>query len=91
MRRMGEDPRVGVHLRQKAALLAALLDAWIALGLSGPTIASRVRFAVHGNWCGPGHGHGACVDPLDCLCRAHDRAYQLADAIERASSSRHAA
>ncbi|WP_058235498.1 phospholipase A2 family protein [Devriesea agamarum] len=39
-------------------------------------IATRLAFAFHGNWCGPGHsGPGAPVDNLDELCKRHDECY----------------
>lgn len=30
---------------------------------------------IHGNWCGPLHGFGTCIDALDCVCRTHDLCY----------------
>ena len=27
---------------------------------------------MHGNWCGPGHGAGPALDPLDAACLRHD-------------------
>ena len=38
------------------------------------------RFAVHGNWCGPGHSGSTsaapCIDYLDCVCKEHDLCYR---------------
>lgn len=30
---------------------------------------------IYGNWCGPLHGGGACIDTIDCACKAHDLCY----------------
>lgn len=30
---------------------------------------------IHGNWCGPYHGSGVCIDQLDCACKSHDLCY----------------
>jgi len=30
---------------------------------------------VYGNWCGPGHGSGPPIDPVDAACKAHDECY----------------
>ena len=37
-----------------------------------PAAAVDLSLAVHGNWCGPGHGGGPALDVLDAACRRHD-------------------
>lgn len=45
----------------------------LVLALFGtPAAAGNVGLAVHGNWCGPGHGGGPALDVLDAACRRHD-------------------
>lgn len=49
----------------------------VAIALAGPVTApgpAAAQFAlpVHGNWCGPGHGAGPALDPLDAACLRHD-------------------
>ena len=65
-------------IRARAGIGAAILRWWISTGQSGSPFRGRLR--LHGNWCGPGHGGGPCVDALDCACRRHDRAYLTAAA-----------
>jgi len=45
------------------------------------------RLRLHGNWCGPGWGGGACLTDLDCLCRSHDLAYAAAAELEDTPSA----
>lgn len=56
----------------KTLVLAIVVGA--AFGLL-PTDAEADGFPVHGNWCGPGHGGGEPVDPLDEACKRHDECY----------------
>ncbi len=44
----------------------------IALSLFAATAEAGTALPVHGNWCGPNHGGGAVLDPLDAACRRHD-------------------
>lgn len=39
-----------------------------------PTTA-HVSLPVYGNWCGPAHGGGICIDSIDCACKTHDLCY----------------
>ncbi len=48
-----------------SALLALLFT------LAAPA-AAQLAIPVHGNWCGPGHGAGPALDPLDAACLRHD-------------------
>ena len=43
----------------------------LASTLAAPA-AAQVGIPVHGNWCGPGHGAGPALDPLDAACLRHD-------------------
>lgn len=40
----------------------------------------RVRFRLHGNYCGPGHRVPGSepVSATDCACQEHDRCYERA-------------
>ena len=44
----------------------------IAVCLFAATAEAGTALPVHGNWCGPKHGGGAVLDPLDAACRRHD-------------------
>ncbi len=48
-----------------ATLLALLLTV-------APPAAAQLALPIHGNWCGPGHGAGPALDPLDAACLRHD-------------------
>jgi len=49
------------------------------LALGGPASA-QLALPVHGNWCGPGHGAGPALDPLDAACLRHDLCIRAAGA-----------
>lgn len=40
-----------------------------------PRIRPQLSIPIHGNWCGPGHGGGPAIDPIDAVCRTHDKCY----------------
>ena len=44
----------------------------LAVSLFAATAEAGTALPVHGNWCGPSHGGGAVLDPLDAACRRHD-------------------
>ena len=74
------DPRI----RSLAALAAdGFKTMWLDAGHSGRALPASERLALYGNWCGPGHGGGPCIDRLDCLCRNHDLAYEDAATVSR--------
>jgi len=37
---------------------------------------------IHGNWCGPGYGGGPALDPVDAVCRRHDRCIRRAGYLD---------
>lgn len=46
----------------------------VAVGsINVPGTTTRNGIPVYGNWCGPGHYGGVCVDSIDCACKAHDK------------------
>jgi hypothetical protein len=48
----------------------------IAVCLFAATAEAGTALPVHGNWCGPNHGGGAVLDPLDAACRRHDICFE---------------
>lgn len=82
--RLSRDPWADPALRRLAAVAADGFKAmWLDAGHSGRALPSSERLALYGNWCGPGHGGGPCIDALDCLCRDHDLAYDCAANVQR--------
>jgi len=79
---IAEDRRVKLATRQTAWRLATWFERLWLSGLSGSRWPAGLRFPIHGNWCGPGHGGGPCVDVIDRACRRHDLAYEHADDVE---------
>lgn len=54
-------------MKRSAGVLA------LVLAIAGPAPApAQLALPVHGNWCGPGHGAGPALDPLDAACLRHD-------------------
>jgi hypothetical protein len=61
---------------------AALFEwCWLRAGHSGKPVPKGLKLAIYGNWCGPGHGGGPCIDMADCLCKRHDLAYAYAAGV----------
>lgn len=80
---IARDPLRPFSMRGTAWRLAAgFKRLWIDSGLSGSRMPSSVSLRIYGNWCGPGYGGGLCVDAIDRACRAHDLAYDHAEAVE---------
>ena len=55
-------------------LLAVLA---LQFALAAPATA-QLALPIHGNWCGPGHGAGPALDPLDAACLRHDLCIRVA-------------
>ncbi len=64
------------HLAQSVALAVALVVPVTCAALLPALIpapaAAQVGIPVYGNWCGPGHGAGPALDPIDAACMRHD-------------------
>ncbi|PIE08124.1 MAG: hypothetical protein CSA74_03780 [Rhodobacterales bacterium] len=60
-------------VRSATPVLALALSLTFALAAAVPgPAAAQVGIPVYGNWCGPGHGAGPALDPVDAACMRHD-------------------
>jgi hypothetical protein len=86
LRNLAANPWQEHSLREIAHNAADLFERfWVNTTRSGSAMPEGFRLKLYGNWCGPGHSGGPCIDALDCLCMAHDLEYERAAQVERLS------